>query len=306
MSSLASPPGRFSVVDIGSNTVKMSVYACDGGTELRTLESAADTVRIGHRVGETGEISEERLERLIGALREFQSRASTHDVEVFLAVATQAFRVARNSAAAVARIESETRWRVRVIDGEEETALTLAGARPWIEPGVVTVVADIGGASTEVITVTADGNDAQAGSIPIGSGSLFDEAIGSSPPPAGSLLKARDRAGGVFTESLLLPVACDNLLLPGGTGTYLALLAGALSPGTDLAPHTLDALHEWLGTRHAVETMERIPVQLDRAQVLPAGLAIVEALVLRIRPQRIVAMPSGIRDGIARSVCQQS
>ncbi len=306
MSSPASAPSRFSVVDIGSNTVKMSVYACDGGTDLRTLESAADTVRIGHRVGETGEISAERLERLISTLRHFQTRAIAHDADTFLAVATQAFRIARNSAAAVARIEAETRWRVRVIDGEEETELTLTGARPWIEPSVVNVVADIGGASTEVITVTADGNVAQAGSIPIGSGLLYDDAIGASPPPAGSLHRARDRADGVLTESRLLPVTCDTLLLPGGTGTYLALLVGALSPGADLAPHTLGALHEWLGTRHALETMERIPVQLDRAQVLPAGLAIVEALVLRIRPQRIVALPSGIRDAIARGVCYSS
>lgn len=306
MSTFTNPPARFGVVDIGSNTVKMSVYACDGGTNLRTLESAADTVRISHRVGETGMIDEHRLERLIDVLRHFQSRAAEHGAEAFLAVATQTFRIARNSAAAVARIEAETRWRVRVIGGEEETELTLAGARPWIEPSVVTVVADIGGASTEVITVTAAGDVAQAGSIPIGSGLLYDEAIAESPPPAGSLLEARDRAGKTFTASRLLPVTCDTLVLPGGTGTYLALLVDALSPGAELAPQTLDTLHKWLEARHAIETMERIPVQLDRAQVLPAGLAIVEALVLRIRPQRIVAVPSGIRDGIARSVCHSS
>jgi exopolyphosphatase/pppGpp-phosphohydrolase len=306
MNAHSRPPARFSVVDIGSNTVKMSVYACDGGTDLRMLESATDTVRVGHRVGETGEISEERLERLIGSLRDFQSRAAAHDAEAYLAVATQAFRIARNSAAAVARIEAETRWQVRVIDGEEETALTLAGARPWIEPGVVNVVADIGGASTEVITVTADGSVAQSGSVPIGSGLLHDEEIGTSPPPEGSLLRARGRADAILAESRRLPVACDTLLLPGGTGTYLSLLVRTLSPCSDLAPSTLGTLHNWLGARHAVETMERIPVQLDRAQVLPAGLVIVEALVLRLHPRRMRALPSGIRDGIARSVCHSS
>ncbi|MDQ4044268.1 MAG: hypothetical protein M3173_02315, partial [Chloroflexota bacterium] len=247
--------------------------------------------------------SDERLARLIDALRRYEDRAVELGAGRFLAVATQAFRIANNSDEAVASIERETRWRVSVIDANEETRLTLEGAKPWIEPGVVNVVADIGGASSEIIAVRTNGSLQASGSVPIGSGMLFDEEIGASPPPDGSLARARARASTVLAEGGLVPCSAATLLLPGGTGHYLNLLTSSLSPGAKLAPDKLGMLANWLGSRHALETMERIPVQLDRAQVLPASLVIVEALVLRCNPQRILAIPSGIRDGVARTLC---
>ncbi|HEV2128358.1 MAG TPA: hypothetical protein VGR22_07065 [Thermomicrobiales bacterium] len=291
-------------MDIGSNTVKVTVYECDAGRRLRPLYGDAHTVRIGYRVSETGRISEERLERLLDVLRRYETRAVELGASQFLAVATQALRVAANSQEAVASIERETRWRVNVIDADEETRLTLEGARPWIEPGVVNVVADIGGASTELIAVRADGNLESSGSVPTGSGMLFDEEIGTSPPPDGSMARARERASTALGKSGLVPYSARMLLLPGGTGHYLNLLTGSLSSGAELAPDRLELLADWLGSRHAIETMERIPVQFDRAQVLPASFAIVEALVLRCSPQRILAIPSGIRDGVARTLCE--
>jgi exopolyphosphatase / guanosine-5'-triphosphate,3'-diphosphate pyrophosphatase len=298
-------PYRFGVVDIGSNTVKVTVYACHNG-RLASLYSDADTVRIGHRVGETGRISDERLERLLEALRRYEARAIELDASRFLAVATQAFRIAGNVRETVERIERETRWRVEIIDAEEETRLTFEGARPWMEPGVASVVADIGGASTEIISVRPDGGPERSGSVPIGSGLLYDEEIGDSPPPRGSLDRARERAASIIAASGVVPASAHTLLLPGGTGHYLNLLAGSLAPGATLAPEHLALLRAWLGSRHAIETMERIPVQIDRAQVLPASFAIVEALDLRCHPKRILAIPSGIRDGVARTVCQPS
>lgn len=292
----------FAVVDIGSNTVKLSVYECtrDGP---RVLINDADTVRIGHRVSETGVISAERTERLMACLARFERAARKHGALGFHAVATQAFRIAANSAEIIARIEHDTAWQVRVIDAAEETALTIEGARPWILDGTPTVVADIGGASTEIIAVSADGSILFAGSVPIGSGLVFDEEIAASPPPPGSFRGARNRAIAALDPLEDLPADASTLLLPGGTGHFLSLLLASLDANTSFGPAGIPTLREWLSSRHASETTARIPVQLERAQVLPASLAIVEALVLRLTPADIRAVPSGIRDGIARTVC---
>jgi exopolyphosphatase / guanosine-5'-triphosphate,3'-diphosphate pyrophosphatase len=295
---------RFAVVDIGSNTVKLSVYVCSADGELVALHHDADTVRIGYRVAETGRIDDQRRDRLIATLQRYEQVARTHGATTFFAVATQAFRIASNTIDVVEAIARGTSWTVRVIDAVEETALTIAGAVPWLIAGESNVVADIGGASTEVIAIDTDGSPTGSASVPIGSGLLFDELILHSPPPESSLERVRDRAAEALDASGVLPEIAQNLLLPGGTGQYLGMLLNSLEPGNKLAPDRLATLHEWLARRHAIETLERIPIQLDRAQVLPASLAIVEALVLRIRPHRIMAVPSGIRDGVARTICQ--
>jgi exopolyphosphatase/pppGpp-phosphohydrolase len=257
-----------------------------------------------YRVSETGTIDEDRLARLIATLRRYEAAARSAGADRLEAVATQAFRVASNATAAVTRIQAETGWKVRIIPAEEETTLTVEGARPWIASGVGNIVADIGGASTELVAIDAAGVVTGATSVPIGSGLLFDDHIGHSPPPPGTIEAARDRASEVIDAARMLPESAECLLLPGGTGYFLRLLVESLDPSCEFTPECVPLLHEWLSTRHAIETMERIPVQLDRAQVLPASLAAVEALVLRINPHRLVAIPSGIRDGIARTLCR--
>jgi exopolyphosphatase/guanosine-5'-triphosphate,3'-diphosphate pyrophosphatase len=299
-------PFRFAVVDIGSNTAKLSVYACTAAGEPVALLHDADTVRIGYRISETGRIDDERRDRLIATLRRFETRARDLGAKRFPAVATQAFRIAANSGEVIEAIQRETSWRVSIIDAEEETRLTIAGAAPWLVAGESNVVSDIGGASTEVIAVDPLGAVERAASVPIGSGLLYDELIGDSPPPGGSIERVRERAISALDAAGVLPASAANLLLPGGTGQFLRLLLGSLRPGSDLSPAGLTDLHEWLATRHAIETMERIPIQLDRALVLPASLAIVEALVLRTDPHRIMAIPSGIRDGVARDECRRA
>ena len=294
---------RLAVVDIGSNTVKLTVYECTTDGTLTALYNSADTVRVGYRLTETGVIADDRQELLIKCLQRFETQARRHHAPVFVAVATQAFRAATNTAEVIEKVEAATAWRVRVLSGEEETRLTIDGARPWLVAGQWNAVADIGGASTEIITVSPDGETSSAHSHPIGSGLLFDEEIGTSPPPEGSLERCMSRVTTILQDHDALPPQVQNLLLPGGTGYYLNKLNDITAPTEPFGPSALAHLHDWLATHHAIQTMERIPVQYERAQVLPASLAIVEALVLRLGPKMLGAVPSGIRDGIAREYC---
>lgn len=294
---------HLAVVDIGSNTVKLTVYECAAGGALTALHDSADTVRVGYRLTEAGVIADDRQELLIECLQRYEAQARSDNAETFLAVATQAFRVATNAAAVVEKVEAATAWQVRILSGEEETRLTIEGARPWLVPRQWNAVADIGGASTEIIAVSPDGEISSAQSHPIGSGLLFDEEIGISPPPEGSLEHCISRVTSLLQDQNALPSQVQNLLLPGGTGHYLNRLNEVIAPAHLFGPASLALLHDWLARQHAIETMERIPVQYERAQVLPAGLAIVEALVLRLGPKTLEAVPSGIRDGIAREYC---
>lgn len=295
---------RFAVVDIGSNTAKLTAYECVPDHPPHPLFHDSDTVRIGFQVSSAGEIAPDRATRLIQTLARFEQDCRAYGCDQFLAVATQAFRIASNSDDVVEQIHNATSWQVQILTGEEETQLTIQGASPWLVASEWNVVADIGGASTEVISVSPDGAIWRSGSVGIGSGRLFDEEIQATPPPPHTMETARNSARAALIASGLLPEHAPILLLPGGSGHFLSKLLAGLSPAQSFNTESLETLNGWLSDRRAEETASLIDVQLERAQVLPASLAIVEALVSLLESDKIIAVPSGIADGAARSFCE--
>lgn len=297
------PCNPFAVVDIGSNTVKLTVHRCDSDGSPTTIHHESDTVRIGHGVSTSGCISEIRATRLLECLRRMESVAVLHGASTYYAVGTQAFRQAQNGDRVRDLIREHTAWRLDIISGDDETRLTLEGARPFLEAGRGTVIADVGGASTEIVVASTDGIMTSGGSVAVGSGSLFDDWIHECPPPPDAFAAAARDAVAQFQRSKLLPAQIDVLLLPGGTGNLLRQLLHLMDPMASLDSTGLALLHNWLISDDGQGTASHLGIQLERAQVLPASLAIVETLVELLCPNAIRAIPSGVGLGIAHMVC---
>lgn len=293
----------FAIVDIGSNTVKLTVFVCDDDGQPRLIHHESDTVRIGHGVSASGLISASRVTRLLDCLRRMETDARLHGSNDFLAVGTQAFRQATNGTQVRDKILAQTSWSLEIINGNEEARLTLEGAREFLDAGRLTVIADVGGASTEIVVISPSGAMTSGGSVPVGSGSVFDDRIKVCPPPAGTLSAATKEAMIRFRGSGLLPSPVDVLLLPGGTGNLLRKLLTTIVPAAALDRSGLALLHAWLATDDGNTTAARLAIQVERAQVLPASLAIVESLVELLAPEEIKAIPSGVGHGIAQMVC---
>lgn len=293
----------FAVVDIGSNTVKLTIYRCRQSGAPETLYHESDTVRIGYRAAETGRISQERATRLFSALEAMERIAQDHGATDLIAVATQAFREATNAGQIRDDILVQTGWTVVIISGDDEAALTLEGARPFLTHGKHGVIADIGGASTEIVVVSDEGTMTSGGSVPVGSGFLYDHYIRGSPPPDGTLAIATNAATELIRESRLASDRTDFLLLPGGSGQLLNQLLRVIDPNAMFDRSGLSLLHQWLAEENGTATMERLDIQLERAQVLPASLSIVKALVHLLDPREVRAIPSGIGLGIAQRFC---
>ena len=290
-------------MDIGSNTVKMTVFGCDGSGSPTEYFHDADTVRIGHRLSTTGCIETDREERLIQSLRRMEHDARRFGATRLMGVATQAFRQARNGSDVVRAIHDRTDWRIEIISGEKETELTYQAALPFLTPGARTIIADIGGASTELILVSTHGELEASTSVPLGSGTLFDAHIGEVPPPPGTMDVAREQAISCLRDVSMLPPTVEALLLPGGSGHFLQELATSIQSNAVLDADGLALLDSWLSTSEAQPTAERLGIQLERAQVLTSSLAIVQALFELLDPDRLAPLPSGIRLGVAQSIC---
>lgn len=285
-------------IDIGSNSIKMSLGRLDGSGRLEEFGQVVDVVRLGQGVDRTGELDPERVEAAIATLQRFAGEARAAGATEIVAVATEATRAARNGAEFLQRIRQDTGIDVRVVDGEEEAALTFRGLETDTELTGHVVVADIGGGSTEFV-VANDGVVLGSRSTPLGSGRLTERFVTTDPPTPEALAEAQAEADGVIerlTRSLKLPRGESvRLIVVGGTGEYLARMTAQ--------ERTLDrrAVQNVLGKMavlNAAELAEIIEAPEARARVLPAGVAIVAAIAGRVLATRIETARSGIRTGL--------
>ncbi|HEY9690761.1 MAG TPA: Ppx/GppA phosphatase family protein [Oculatellaceae cyanobacterium] len=140
-------------IDIGTNSIHMVVVRIQPALPAFTIiDREKDTVRLGDRCRETGDLTPEAMERAIAALRRCQEVAKYLNVEQTIAVATSAVREAPNGREFIKRIESELGLFVNLISGQEEARRIYLGVLSGMEfNNQPHIIIDIGGGSTELI-----------------------------------------------------------------------------------------------------------------------------------------------------------
>jgi exopolyphosphatase / guanosine-5'-triphosphate,3'-diphosphate pyrophosphatase len=280
--------------DIGSNTIKMTVGRHRESDGLDEIMWRAETVRLGQGIDETGRLAEDRMNAAAETIARFAEEARKQGASRLIGVATEATRFAANGEAFLDRIRDETGLELATISGDREAELTFRGLSATTDISGSLLVADIGGASTELIT--AEGEKVETSrSIPLGSGRLSDRHVNHDPPAKSELDACRSEA-----IEMLRPFQRDfgkreRLIAVGGTGEYLMPLIPHGGPASiEDVDHALD----FLQTVPAAELVERLAIPLARAKVLPAGVAVVRALADLTQPTTIEGARSGIRTGL--------
>ena len=292
-----SPQTMAAAIDIGSNSIKMTVGRATGDCGIEQLDWASDVVRLGHDLDRTGLLDEERIEMAIATLARFAGQARERGVTRIVAVATEAVRAASNGATFLERVRKETGIDVRVVDGGAEASLTFRGLTAEADLTGSVVVADIGGGSTELIAA-CDGVMRAMQSLPLGSGRLTDRFVVADPPRPDELAACESTATAAIRAARPLDLPTDvanRMIVVGGTGEYMAKLV-ADEQRIDL-PAVRVVLAK-LATLSAAELADEIEIPEARARVLPAGVAIVAAIASRVQPNRVEVSRSGIRNGL--------
>ena len=165
---------KIAIVDLGSNTIRLSVYHTlpDGRFELLFSEKEMAGL-VSYVRG--GRLSPEGIQRACTGIRDFQGLLRQFDMGAPHVFATASLRNIRNTEEAVAQIREATGVEVDVISGELEAKLGYYGTRlaTNLRDGAVF---DIGGGSTEILEVRG-GEIRKAQSLPIGSLALFNTCV---------------------------------------------------------------------------------------------------------------------------------
>ncbi|WP_406335331.1 Ppx/GppA family phosphatase [Streptomyces sp. NBC_00203] len=182
---------RVSVVDVGSNTVRLVVADAEGGVPL-PVHTAKWRLRLSERVAHGGSIPEEAVEQLVEAVRAAGTTAQRWGAAGPLSFATAVVRNAPNRQEVLRAVRAGTGVRLCTLPGELEAELTFLGARRWMgwRSGPLALL-DIGGGSLEVAFGRGRLPDFVA-SLPLGAGRLTREYFeGQDPPSADSIKELR-------------------------------------------------------------------------------------------------------------------
>lgn len=136
---------RYSVVDVGSNTIHLLVGEVEGG-EVLPVTGEKFSARLGAGVEKTGRLEEQRLALAAEAINFFARIAALNGAPSPEVLATSAVRDAENGAELVERVGEATGLKMRLISGKEEAELGFRGALSALDERLEkVVVVDLGG-----------------------------------------------------------------------------------------------------------------------------------------------------------------
>ncbi len=278
------------VIDIGSNTTRLLV-AERRGDGFRQLLSQRAYTRLGRGLEEDGSIPDKKIHDLAGTIATQVKLAKVMGAKDVYAMATAATRDATNGEELVETIEGESGVRIDVLDEHEEARLAFLGATHHLpqDPAESIAVIDVGGGSTEVAVGTLADGVKWSTSFRIGSGLVSDMHIHNDPPSPADLSAAREEVAEMFDQFPFPTV--DQAIAIGGTASSLRRMVGNV-----LEHETMERAIRLI-TRHAAdEVSEEFGLDIERVQVLPAGVMILEDIGDRLaRPLKIGK--GGLREG---------
>jgi exopolyphosphatase/guanosine-5'-triphosphate,3'-diphosphate pyrophosphatase len=301
---------RLGAIDIGSNSVRLMVVEVLRGGAYRILDEEREPTRLGRSVSSLGRLDDDSIDRTVQALRTFKQIAAGYQVSTLRTIATCAVREARNGPEFCRRVREEVGLEVEVIPGDREARLAFSSVQHAFDlSGKNAIVADIGGGSTEIIFATG-GLIESIFSTPLGAVRLTEQfGLGEQAAPA-DLARLADEVASCLKKRTTRPLFAPHFMVgSGGTFTTLAELMMAAKKQVDIpvAGYKVSQAE----VRHLLDRLAKMPLRArrsmagmtpDRADIILAGLTIIDALLTRFRVNTLVIHTRGVRDGLVREM----
>jgi exopolyphosphatase/guanosine-5'-triphosphate,3'-diphosphate pyrophosphatase len=264
---------RVAAVDLGTNATRLLVADVDDGRVDEIVRRTRIT-RLGEGVDARRRLLPVPIARVRNVLTDYRREIEELGAERTLAVATSAVRDAENGEAFLGEIEWSYGFATRLLSGDEEAALTLRGVGP-LDAG--TLVVDVGGGSTELIT------DGFRRSLDVGSVRLT-ERFGDDVD-----------AAGVFVRGLLPELEARHALGVDGTTAEVAALAGS----RQVAAAQVEEILARLAAAAPHERGGLLVLEPERGEVIVSGVLILREVLRRYGIGRLEASTRDLLDGAA-------
>ncbi len=330
------PAPAYGALDLGTNNCRL-LLAKPSRRGFRVVDAFSRIIRLGEGVAQTGQLSNAAMDRTIEALRVCAAKLNRSGTQRVRCVATEACRIAGNGEAFLSRVKHELDLDIEVLSREDEAGLAVAGCSSLIDyRSDYVLVFDIGGGSSELVWLDIQGRDAPS------TRAVASDRHGLRPAmaawtslPVGVVTLAETFGGRSVTaevfeamvqhvENLIAPFEakhrfCErirnaNIHLLGTSGTVTTVAGIHLGlPRYDRSRvdgcwmHTSevhDITYSLLDRSYEQRVAEPC-IGLDRADLVLAGCAILEAVLRTWPSERLRVADRGLREGILTTLMSE-
>jgi exopolyphosphatase / guanosine-5'-triphosphate,3'-diphosphate pyrophosphatase len=297
---------RLAAIDIGTNSIRCIVVEADQQGRFLVLDDEKATVRLGEQLSNTGAISPAAFTRAVEAVSRIRKLIDGLKVTEVEAVATSAVRSAVNGPELVQVLNRELGREILVISGEEEAELAAISALHNFEMnGKRYAMIDIGGGSVEI--VTALGNHVEeCYSLDLGAVVLTERFFPTDPIRTGDFQKFQRHVRAELKKAFSgQKIAVQSFIGSGGTITSLGYMVMNMRRQEYSSVHGYETLRSELVhllamlMRRDIKGRRAIPgLNPDRADIIVAGLGVVDELMRFFNANTLLVNERGIREGL--------
>ena len=318
----SAPPGRngatYAALDLGTNNCRLLVArpTADG---FRVIDAFSRIIRLGEGLSASGRISEPAIDRALAALAICRDKMRNRGVTRARLIATEACRAAGNQLDFLGRVRAEVGLELEIVDRETEALLAATGCTPLVDPAADGVILfDIGGGSSELIRL-GRGEGSRGGppvpeirdwiSLPVGVVTLAERHGGITVDRAIYEAMVAEVAVHVapFAAAHGAEIASEAIHMLGTSGT-VTTIAGVFLDLPRYDRRQVDGC--WLRDAEVAGVLDRLLAMSydervanpciggERADLVLAGCAILEAIRRAFPCERLRVADRGLREGM--------
>ena len=316
----------YAALDLGTNNCRLLI-ATPTQAGFRVVEAFSRIVRLGEGLSASGRLSDQAMDRALAALKVSGEKVRRRRVVRFRAIATQACRIAANGQAFVNRVANETGVRLQIISPQEEARLSVTGCLNLLDRRhEAALVVDVGGGSTELSWVDLKAA-APAGappvrawlSVPIGVVTLAERFPEGDVATEGWFRQMVDHVKAELAafrraDAMKPLFEADQAHLVGTSGAITSLAGLHLRlprydrnrvDGIWMTREDCDAAAGRLLSLSTAERAAQPCIGPDRADLVLAGAAILQAVQELWPCNRVRVADRGLREGILLSLMSE-
>jgi exopolyphosphatase/guanosine-5'-triphosphate,3'-diphosphate pyrophosphatase len=280
----------FAAIDIGSNAVRLlfsHVYETKGKTYFEKEELIRMPVRLGEDTFLRGEISKQKADKLVAAMRGFKELMKVFDIVAYKACATSAMRDAKNGQEIIERVKKEADINIEIIDGKTEAATIFSNhAEEFLDPMKSYLYIDVGGGSVE-LTLISDREIIAQKSFNVGTLRMLFDKIDKDEWDSYKQWIKKNTQG-------IKPL---NAIGSGGNINKLYKMSGK-KDSKHLSYEKLKAMHDMLSSYTFEERITILGLKPDRADVIIPASKIFLTAMKHADIEKVYVPQIGLSDGI--------
>ena len=313
--------GRFdatyAALDLGTNNCRLLV-ARPTADSFRVVDAFSRIIRLGEGLSKSGRLSDAAIERAVEALAICRDKMKNRRVTRARLIATEACRAAENGIDFRARVAKEVGLELEIVDRETEATLAASGCSPLLDPQAQGVILfDIGGGSSELVRLGP--------SRPSQYGPPHPDILGWMSIPIGVVNLAERHGGHAVTRETYEAMIADvgvyvdrfaaqhslrgmhdvHLLGTSGTVTTIAGVHLELKryerryiDGCWMTNEQISGVIDRLLSMDYEQRVANPCIGSERADLVLAGCAILEAIRRAFPCQRVRVADRGLREGM--------